>query len=596
MATGRCPWPGPPGSGSGCPAARSPRGSRLRRSPYPLADRTRSRRLGGAQAHDVHGAAGLGDEVLVDPPNTERSPVAPLWFVVALTSTTVPAGGTEPSSSRQRRASVGSRDRPQPGESGPAAGREPLVVLGFDQGSDPNLDRAWCTAGIIGPMTERGLPSADGSPACPFVAFEDDRDARADRPDHRHRCFAEAAPAPRALAHQEAYCLSSAFPVCPTFQDWARREAAHAVPGAVADEEGAEPAAGAPPRSGRPWGTRRTRPRMTCGASPSPNHPSRSGRVAIPRAIGRRHHRGRRGPVGRRRHRRRAWPRGRRSATRRVAELHRIDRRGPGSGRQRGRPTGPRRGSSTRNGRLARLLEGDRLRPRARHRPPIRIWPGWSPRRPTKPRSPSLTSTSARRPRRAAGPRSARHGIAVASENGTANAPRSRLPVTRKARHGRRFAATRPTHRSRRGPGSPVSPASRRSGSWRAESCWRRSSRSSCPASSAWAGAMEARWRRARARRQRSRSPHRSRRHRCRSRRRSSTRSRPVTPCRASRGSSTSRSTRCSQRTRTPSRTRTDPGRGRDHHPLARDRRSPRRSVALRLTAVRRVSAIGARC
>src|SRR4051812_34056075 len=79
-------------------------------------------------------------------------------------------------------------------------------------------------------MTDRGLPSADGSPACPFVALEDDRDARADRPDHRHRCFAEAQPAPRALAHQEAYCLSSAFPVCPTFQDWARREAAAARP------------------------------------------------------------------------------------------------------------------------------------------------------------------------------------------------------------------------------------------------------------------------------------------------------------------------------------------------------------------------------
>jgi LysM repeat protein len=90
-------------------------------------------------------------------------------------------------------------------------------------------------------MTDRGLPSADGSPACPFVALEDDRDARADRPDHRHRCFAEAQPAPRALAHQEAYCLSSAFPVCPTFQDWARREAAHAVPGA--EEHDAEPGA-----------------------------------------------------------------------------------------------------------------------------------------------------------------------------------------------------------------------------------------------------------------------------------------------------------------------------------------------------------------
>jgi LysM repeat protein len=92
-------------------------------------------------------------------------------------------------------------------------------------------------------MTDRGLPSADGSSACPFVAFEDDRDERADRPDHRHRCFAETEPAPRALAHQEAYCLSSAFPVCPTFQEWARREAARAIPGAavaaVTDDDGA---------------------------------------------------------------------------------------------------------------------------------------------------------------------------------------------------------------------------------------------------------------------------------------------------------------------------------------------------------------------
>jgi hypothetical protein len=77
-------------------------------------------------------------------------------------------------------------------------------------------------------MTERGLPSIDGPVACPFVAFADDRDGRSSSPDHRHRCYAEATPAPRALAHQEAYCLASAFPVCPTFQDWARREAAPA--------------------------------------------------------------------------------------------------------------------------------------------------------------------------------------------------------------------------------------------------------------------------------------------------------------------------------------------------------------------------------
>jgi len=75
-------------------------------------------------------------------------------------------------------------------------------------------------------MTERGLPTVDGPVACPFVAFADDRDERSTSPDHRHRCYAEATPAPRALAHQEAYCLASAFPICPTFQDWARREAA----------------------------------------------------------------------------------------------------------------------------------------------------------------------------------------------------------------------------------------------------------------------------------------------------------------------------------------------------------------------------------
>ncbi len=82
-------------------------------------------------------------------------------------------------------------------------------------------------------MTERGLPLADGAPACPFVAFDDDRDERASVPDHRHRCYADQRPAPRALAHQEAYCLSSAFPVCPTFQDWARREAARSRDGAA---------------------------------------------------------------------------------------------------------------------------------------------------------------------------------------------------------------------------------------------------------------------------------------------------------------------------------------------------------------------------
>jgi hypothetical protein len=116
-------------------------------------------------------------------------------------------------------------------------------------------------------MTDR-FPIVDGAPACPFVAFEDDRDARATAPDHRHRCFAESRPAPRALAHQEAYCLSSAFPVCPTFQDWARREAAsaRAVPAADA------PASDEPPVS-RPLPPREREPRHAPGSSPGTDTP-----------------------------------------------------------------------------------------------------------------------------------------------------------------------------------------------------------------------------------------------------------------------------------------------------------------------------------
>jgi hypothetical protein len=62
--------------------------------------------------------------------------------------------------------------------------------------------------------------------ACPFVAFDDDRDRRAEAPDARHRCFAVPNPEPRALAHQAAYCLTPNFPSCAFFMDWAARAAA----------------------------------------------------------------------------------------------------------------------------------------------------------------------------------------------------------------------------------------------------------------------------------------------------------------------------------------------------------------------------------
>jgi LysM repeat protein len=70
------------------------------------------------------------------------------------------------------------------------------------------------------------MPFHEGHAACPFVAFEDDRDHRSESADFRHRCFASAEPEPRALPHQERFCLSSAFAGCPIFLDWARQEAA----------------------------------------------------------------------------------------------------------------------------------------------------------------------------------------------------------------------------------------------------------------------------------------------------------------------------------------------------------------------------------
>ncbi len=83
-------------------------------------------------------------------------------------------------------------------------------------------------------MIEEPTNSLEGGPgACPFVAFEDDRDHRSDAPDYRHRCFAAPEPEPRAFPHQERYCLSDGFASCPIFLDWARQEAAGVKSGAT---------------------------------------------------------------------------------------------------------------------------------------------------------------------------------------------------------------------------------------------------------------------------------------------------------------------------------------------------------------------------
>ncbi len=79
-------------------------------------------------------------------------------------------------------------------------------------------------------MAQSGELFGEGPQACPFIALELDRDRRSDQPDYRHRCFAEPTPQPRAIAHQEQYCLSPGFAACPIFQGWAMRAAARPVP------------------------------------------------------------------------------------------------------------------------------------------------------------------------------------------------------------------------------------------------------------------------------------------------------------------------------------------------------------------------------
>ena len=122
-------------------------------------------------------------------------------------------------------------------------------------------------------MTDRGLPGVEGLSGLPVHrASRTSATSVRDRPDHRHRCYAGGPAGARALAHQEAYCLSSAFPVCPTFQDWARREAAQA--------RSAVQARSAPPRPRRS-SVIAARGRTTTG--PAPPAPSDSARGRLTR-------------------------------------------------------------------------------------------------------------------------------------------------------------------------------------------------------------------------------------------------------------------------------------------------------------------------
>jgi nucleoid-associated protein YgaU len=119
-------------------------------------------------------------------------------------------------------------------------------------------------------VIEQPINPLDGGPsACPFVAFEDDRDHRSDAPDYRHRCFAAPEPEPRAFPHQERYCLSDGFAACPIFLDWARQEAAgvkSAMLPAVAETSAAVDEPGEPDR-GPAFLAARPRPTPAAGAA-----------------------------------------------------------------------------------------------------------------------------------------------------------------------------------------------------------------------------------------------------------------------------------------------------------------------------------------
>lgn len=137
---------------------------------------------------------------------------------------------------------------------------------GLSPGRGPGYDRR---------VTDRG--PFDPPLACPFLAFEDDRDGRAPRPDHRHRCFAEVRPAPRAIAHQERYCLTAAFATCPTFLDWARREAA-----AVREPSGEASRIGGPALPGGPESARDRGPVDAEGPAEGEARPRRDWAVPPP--------------------------------------------------------------------------------------------------------------------------------------------------------------------------------------------------------------------------------------------------------------------------------------------------------------------------
>ena len=221
----------------------------------------------------------------------------------------------------------------------------------------------------------------DGAPACPFVAFGDDREARSTSPDHRHRCFAES-PAGAARARAPGGVLPLVR--LPGLPDLPGLGASRGRPRSGRGRPAGRPAAagsrdpaaahlrpvrglvrpGPGADAAGPGAAVGPRIRRRRGADPA----QPAARLGRPATVG--HRRGdRRGPV-----RATGWAgdTGRCRRTVRAASAV-TPGRGPGSRREPGRPA--RRGRGARRGRLVRVGAVDMPRPR-----PTRSSPGSSSR------------------------------------------------------------------------------------------------------------------------------------------------------------------------------------------------------------------------
>ena len=312
--------------------------------------------------------------------------------------------------------------------------------------------------GIIAPMTERGLPSMDGAPACPFVAFGDDREVvrRAPTtaidasPSHRRRRAPWPTRKPTACRARSPSARRSRT----------GRGARPRTPAAAASD---------PRRRRRPCRCHRraSRPRRRAGVAsrraappddlPVQRNPPRDWAAPPPWAHGRRRAAGTVPPRRRASTGAPAPPDAAAPGSRRSIE------RGPGARRQRGRSAGRRPGPAVGP---PRSPPGRRPPPGRSRRMPDEDLAGLV-SRPTSEAASSGRGAAATRRRR--GP-----------DAGQRSAPPARPGTRSRARHGRGCAGTRPIRRSRRGPGCPACRATDR-GASPVRSGSRRSRCSCCP-------------------------------------------------------------------------------------------------------------------